>query len=360
MAIYIGLAVVTIIAAFFVNNKTAVQANTVTRQQMCNRILLAGIFALLFLVSACRIYVGNDYMPYLNIFERIHNGQVVSTEIGFNAVVKTVQFFFGTGGSAALVIFAIFAFGTAYFMLRAMYEQSEWFVWTFFLFMTSGYYFSSMMTVRYYFVLSIALYAVKYAVKKNWLPFLLWIMFAALFHKSVLFVIPVYWLAGRQWKKWHIWLAVGMCVTFLVFGDFYRRIIFYFYPYYENSIFDTGRTSLVNIAKCVCVLVLALLYYKDSVKVDKKIRFYFYLNLGSLILYVFCSFIPEVSRIGYYLNVTNIFLIPSVLKSIPDKRQRWFFNVVVAVAFCLYFAMFLRDAYAEGIRLLPYQSWLFH
>ncbi|MDE6063363.1 MAG: EpsG family protein, partial [Lachnospiraceae bacterium] len=93
---------------------------------------------------------------------------------------------------------------------------------------------------------------------------------------------------------------------------------------------------------------------------DEKIRFYFYLNLGSLILYVFCSFIPEVSRIGYYLNVTNIFLIPSVLKSIPDKRQRWFFSGAVAAAFCLYFAMFLRDAYAEGIRLLPYQSWLFH
>lgn len=360
MALYIGLTVVTIAAAFFVNNQTAVRANAVTRQQMCNRILLAGIFSLLFLVSACRIYVGNDYMPYLQIFERIHNGQVVSTEIGFNAVVKAVQFFFGTGISAALVIFTIFAFGTVYFMLRAMYEQSVCFVWTFFLFMTSGYYFSSMMTVRYYFVLAVVLYAMKYAVKKDWLPFVLWILFAALFHKSVLFVIPVYWLAGRQWKKWHILLAAGVCVTFLVFGDFYRRIIFYFYPYYENSVFDTGSTSLVNIAKCICVLALTLLYYKYTVKADGKIRFYFYLNLGSLILYVFCSFMPEVSRIGYYLNVANIFLIPSVLKAIPDKKQKRFFSGAVALAFCLYFAMFLRDAYAEGIRLLPYQSWLFH
>ena len=108
------------------------------------------------------------------------------------------------------------------------------------------------------------------------------------------------------------------------------------------------------------MLALALIYYKYTVKVDEKVRFYFFLNLGSLILYVFCSFMPEVSRIGYYLNVANIFLIPSALLSIPDKKQNRFFAGAVVMAFCLYFAMFLRDAYQEGIRLLPYQSWLFY
>ena len=76
-----------------------------------------------------------------------------------------------------------------------------------------------------------------------------------------------------------LFLAAG-CVSLLLFQDFYRRIIFFFYPFYEGSMFDTGETSLTNIAKCAAVLVLSLLYYKAAVKDDKKNRFCFYCNLG--------------------------------------------------------------------------------
>lgn len=358
MILYIGLTVVTIALAFFINSTITVQPNRVSRQQLVNRILLVCIFLLLTSVSAFRTGVGNDYGEYLEIFQAVHEGRHVSTEPGFNLVVKAVQFFFGAGRASSLIIFAVFAFATVYFMLRAVYEQSEWFVYSFFLLMVQGYYFNSMTTVRYYFVLSVALYAMKYVKEKKWCSFVLWIVFAAFFHKSVLFVIPVYFLAQVNWKRWHIFLASGVCVTFMLFQEQYRRIIFHFYPYYENSQFDNGQTSLINIAKCAGVLVLSLLYYKQAVKDSKENRFYFYLNLGSLILYVFCSFIPEISRVGFYMNVSNIFLVPSVIKSIPEKRHKWFLGTVITVAFCLYFAVFLRGAYQEGIRLLPYKSFL--
>lgn len=359
MALYIGLTLVTVALSLLVNNRVTVQPNSVSRQQMVNRILVAAVFVLLFGVSACRIHVGNDYGEYLEIFQALHEGRHVSTEIGFNAVVLLIQFFFGTGQVSSLMIFAVFAFATVFFLLKAAYDQSEWFGYTVFLFMAQGYYFSSMTTVRYYFVLSIALYAMKYAIKRRWAPFVLWILFAALFHKSVLFVIPVYFLATRKWKKWHLLLGAGVCVSFLVFQEQYRRIIFYFYPFYENSQFDNGETSLLNIAKCLGVLVLSLLYYKYAIRDKEENRFYFYLNAGSLALYVFCSFIPEISRVGFYLNAGNIFLIPGVLKSIPEKKQRIFFGAVATAAFCLYFILFLRGAYDVSLRLLPYKSWLF-
>lgn len=134
---------------------------------------------------------------------------------------------------------------------------------------------------------------------------------------------------------------------------------FFFYPFYEGSMFDTGETSLTNIAKCAAVLVLSLLYYKAAVKDDKKNRFCFYCNLGALVLYVFASFIPEISRIGYYLNITNIFLIPGIIVKIPEKRQRVLWMVLVAAAYLAYFGLFLRSAYSTDVRLLPYRNWIF-
>ena len=360
MILYLGLTVMTVALAYFVDNKaTNIQSNRISRQCMLNRVMLGTMFFLLFCVLAFRVDVGNDYGEYLDIFNDLHLGNHVSTEFGFNIVVRIVQFFFGTGVVSARIIFALFAAPTVSFMLRGMHDQSDWFVFSVFLFMANGYYFSAMTSVRYYFVLAIAVYAMKYVLQGKWLPFIAWIVFAACFHKSVLLVIPVYFIASRNWKKWHMLLLVALCVSFLLFEDFYRRIIFTFYPFYENSVFDNGETSLINILKSFAILVFCLLYYKSVVEKDRKIQFWFYLNLGSLVLYTCCSFIPEISRVAYYFNVSNIFLVPAVLFKIPDKKQKIFFGVVIGAAFLAYFVMFLYKAYNVEVGLLPYKTWLF-
>ena len=48
---------------------------------------------------------------------------------------------------------------------------------------------------------------------------------------------------------------------------------------------------------------------------NRRFRFYTYLNLGALVLYVFCSFLPIISRIGYYLMVSQILFLPMLLKA---------------------------------------------
>lgn len=329
----------------------------ITRQKMLNRILIIAVFLLLFAVSACRIAVGNDYWVYREDFLLIEQNRHVSFEFGFVWVVRFLQSMLEH--DKYLPVFAVFSFFTVLFFVRGMADQSEQFCFTVFLLMTGGYYFSSLNSVRYYLVLSVALYSIKYVLNSEWGKFVFCIALAATFHKSVLVVIPLYFLASRNWKKWHMLLLAAGCASLIIFQDFYRKIIFCFYPFYEGSMFDTGETSLTNIAKCAAVLVLSLIYYNTAIKGDKKNRFYFYCNLGALALYVFASFIPEISRIGYYLNITNIFLIPGVIEKIPAKKQRILWTVLVVAAYLAYFALFLRRAYSTDIRLLPYRNWIF-
>jgi len=329
----------------------------ITRQQMVNRILIIAVFLLLFAVSACRIAVGNDYWVYRSNFLLIEQDRYVSFEPGFVWTVKFLQSMLDH--DQYLPIFAVFSFFTVLFFVKAMAGLSEQFCLTVFLLMTGGYYFSSLNSVRYYLVLAIAMYSVKYVLQNEWEKFILCIFAASMFHKSVLIVIPFYFLAGRDWKRRHVILLGAGCASLLLFRDFYRKIIFYFYPFYEGSIFDTGEYSYANIAKGAAVLFLCLLYYKTAIQNDKKNKFFFYCNLGALALYVCAPFIPEISRIGYYLNVNNIFLIPGILVKIPNKKQRIFWMVSVVLAFSAYFALFLRSAYSTDIRLLPYRNWIF-
>ena len=83
------------------------------------------------------------------------------------------------------------------------------------------------------------------------------------------------------------------------------------------------------------------------------------------------------SRFGYYLITAHVLLVPGILMGMPDealeprgasalrllkkgagKKKKVMF--LMTAAFCLlYFAYFLLTAHQEGVRVLPYHSWIF-
>lgn len=263
------------------------------------------------------------------------------------------------GIDTKLTIFALFAFVTVFFMIKAVYEQSDDFLFSFFLFMTLSYYFQSMNTVRYYFAWAIAVFSMKYVLKKEYGKFVLLILLTATVHKSVLFVIPVYFLANRAIKRWQFGVLLLLAASGLIFRDLYLKIVIFLYPSYENTSYLDGGTSLINILRIIGVFVLTLLYYRQAVEGKEKNRFYFNLNVFSLLLYTCASFIPEISRIGYYMTAGHIFLLPSLVNHIEKAGQKRFWKVIIIGAALLYFAVFLIKAQDLLVRIVPYHTWIF-
>ena len=332
----------------------------ISRQQACNGLCLLSIFVILFAVSACRLNVGNDYAKYVEFMHLIACDayDYVPTEVGFNVLVTVLYEL--AGAENFLLVFAVFAFFTLWLFLKAMYEQSDSFGWSFFLFMAFGFYFSTFNTVRYYLALAMALYSIKYVLKKEWGKFVLLVLLGSAFHKSMLVVIPLYFLATLAWKKWQMALMALFCTTFFFLQDFYLKVVVFLYPSYEDTEYLEGGISWFNILRCLGVLVFALLYYKQAVEGSRRNRFYFYCNLGALVLYTCCSFLPIITRIGYYLNVTQILFIPAVLAKIDDKGQKRFWSIMIGLAAAGYFGLYLLRAGNDGIRVLPYQTFMFH
>jgi len=371
--VYLLLTVVAVALGLWVDNKDYVEGYIrggrafgacpgCDRQQARNRVAVAAVYCLLAGVSACRIAVGNDYWVYRDNFKLIAQGRHVSSEPGFNYVVKWIQQLFGY--DAYLPVFGFFSLITVFFFVRALHDQGSCFAFSLYLLMTGGYYFNSLNSVRYYFVLAVALFSMKYVLRAEYGKFILWILAGAMFHKSVLLVIPVYliarFLAAARLRKWH-YLAGGIFLATLIFGqNLYREIIFYFYPYYRDSMFDTGELSYANILKCVCVLALCLICYRNSLREDVQNRFYFFLNLFGLTVYCCGSFIPEVSRVGYYMIISQVFLIPRLLM---QMKKGWMHRLCLTGAvgfFGAYFFLLLRQMYDVDVRLLPYLNWIFN
>lgn len=337
---------------------------TINCQQARNRVVAFAVYILLTGVSACRIAVGNDYWVYRANFDLIAQERKVSSEIGFNTIVRFFQWLFDPGKVQYVSIFAFFSVITVFFYVRALWDQGSRFAFSLFLLMTGGYYFNSLNSVRYYFALALALFSMKYVLRGDYGKFICLVLAGALIHKSVLLVIPLYlltrFLASARLKKWHYCMGAVFLGSLIFCQEIYREIIFLFYPFYRDSVFDNGRISWANILKCVGVLFLCALSYRECLKEDIANRFYALLNLFGLVVYCCGGFIPETSRIGYYFIISQIFLIPELIAGMKRKWMKYMAAIAVILAFTTYFFLLLRGMYATDIRLLPYRNWIFN
>lgn len=369
MVVYLTLTALVLILSAFIQNETNANGQMsgkltmpFSRQEAVNVVAVFGCYAMLAAVSACRIAVGNDYWVYRENFKRIYVGRDVASEPGFNFIVYWMQKIFGYDNY--LPIFGLFSLITVAFFVKALKDQASWFWGSMFILLTSGYYFSSLNSVRYYLVIAIVMYAQKYVTRGEYLKFICWILFAALFHKSVLVVIPAYliikWICGLQ-LRWWMSIPAALLLASLVFGkNIYRRIIFLFYPDYEASVFDNNSISIVNVGMGVCCVILSILCYEVWKAGHKEIRFYAALNLAGLAINMFGSFIPEVTRISNYFKISQVFLIPALLYYLPGGWKKKLLTAGTISAFLIYFVYYLKAGYDINVRILPYLNWIFN
>lgn len=360
------------------------------RQRVMNKLCIAAIFTVLTLVAALRVDVGNDYGNYVVTAHEIFQRGYVVTEPGFNLVVRVLYSL--SGKEDHILMFAVFGAAIVAIFLKSMLDLSDSFFMSICLFMTLGVYFRSFNTVRYYLVLAATLYSLKYVVViRKWVcdrcvanggdyspvidivgrnelmqaicKFLVLILVAATFHKSVLIVIPLYGLCIIPWKKWTVAVIAIMGAISLFLHNQIFELALKLYPSYRDTIYiETEHTILENwqvIARCVLVIVLAIYCGREALKDREDNKLYLQMNILAVIIYVCGYYLPLITRVGYYLITSQLVLIPNIIMSVSDKIKRRRIIAIVAVLVLCYFAYFLLTAGKVGVHVLPYHSWLF-
>ena len=341
-----------------------------SRQRALNAVCVFAIGMALFLVSALRYHVGNDYYWYTEIMHEASVYGHVPTEEGFNMLVRAVFQLFGFEN--CLFVFALFSFVTVFLFLDALYRYSDCFALSFTMFILLGYYFQSLSTVRYYAVLPLSFYALRYSERRDWPRFLLVVCAGALFHKSILAVLVFYPLACMKWKKYMVAPAVLLCGALAALPSFWTEVAVRLYPTYQNVAFDRGTLSVPNVLRCVLVLVFVYLFAKPYLFRDtnasaagpedravRHMRVWTKLSVMGLVFYVCAWFLPQISRIAYYLTLPQLLLVPAVVYRIDDTKKRRLATAAVIFCCVLYFIRYMMRAGDDGILILPYRTFLF-
>ncbi|MBR0091256.1 MAG: EpsG family protein [Lachnospiraceae bacterium] len=363
MAVYLMLTVLTIgLASLTVHNAPAH-----SRALALNRTVICAIFVLLFAVSALRYRVGNDYWWYTEIMHEIsvlhHPGamRIVPTEPLFNGIVWLIYNLSGTDNY--LLAFAVMSFLTAAGFLYVIYRQSNNFFLSYTMFLLLCFYFQSFSTVRYYAALPLALMALPHALRGDWPRFALLVLTGGLLHKTLFAVFLLYPLARIRWNKILIAAGAALGAFCILFPDVVMRAGLLVYPTWEQAgkAAMQGSFSLLNVLRCALVLLFVAWNARNNrdILADESVRMQTKMTFMALVMYLVLWFVPQLSRLTYYLIVPQILLVPRVLMYVEDRREKRIQTALVIGACALYFCRYMLHAAEDGIRVLPYASFLF-
>lgn len=358
MAVYCGMLVLTLLfataaVAFPETSALLFQKSGRIVQFKQKNLFLFLSFCPLFLVSAPRFYVGVDYDGYVRIYNSLILQENVHTEWGFRLLNRFAYVVFGD----VQPIFVICAAFTLGLICIAIYRESPDPVLSLFLFVTMGYYFSAFNIMRQYLAIALVFFGLKWIRENRFLPFLLAVLAGMAFHKTVVLMLPFFFLLRIRWKQSYLLLITLFGLALYPFQDIISNfVINRFYPQYAGSDVITVLSSfeiVYYLALLGGLLLLAQLCGRRFLE-DPTNRILFNCAFYSFVIYLCFSFIPEINRIAIYFEIFVILLIPRIIAAMPKWKERVLFRILFYIGFTLFFIVTIY--FMGRYDVLPYQT----
>lgn len=307
------------------------------------------------MVLALRYGFGADYHgTYRNVFNAVlYNWDTylknAKVESGFILICHIVKNF--THDYVWLLF--ISAIITMYILTKAILENSENYVISILFVFITAMYFDMTNLVRQCIALSIFMYAIKYINKREIKKYILCIIIAMMFHISILFLMPVYFLYDFNVKNSY---KILIPVITLFFSTFIGKILTYIllkipkYAPYARKI-NVGSTDIILVLLFCIVYLLALFYSANSKGIED---FYVNMLMVAVTIGLASLSIPFLHRFLIYFKLLFIFYNPILFKNLTNKKWGFLIKIFVIVLFVLYtvYVVYIGDWYGAN----PYRN----
>ncbi|MDM0466715.1 EpsG family protein [Clostridium perfringens] len=348
MIIYVCATIISIIFAYISIYLKKDIRNTYANILRKISILLS--FLPLFIVSAIRYDVGTDYFyRYVPGFIYIQYGGIETYEKGFILLNKFILLF----TSNYQWLFVVTSFIFCFFTYKAIYDQSKGICLSIALLLVTSSYFISLNTLRQCMSVAIFLYATKYIKNRNIYKYMFWIFIAIMFHSSSIIYIPVYFIINNKIKyhfKEFIAIVIFMPILAKIFILFVNETK---YTAYFSSEFNTGKFDLWMFIINFSVLIFCYIFYNKG-KNDSEYIIFVNIQFITVILLLFSSIIPLISRIIICFTFSQVIFLPKIINYIKSSLIRNSTKILIVILYTIYMAnTIILRGYHE---VLPYKT----
>ncbi|MHB1315296.1 MAG: EpsG family protein [Christensenellales bacterium] len=319
------------------------------------------LFAILTLsmVSGFRFLVGTDYVNYSILYDDLRNSllPVVAAqqiEIGYAALSA----FFGLFSEAPFAFFLFVSVVTNAFIVLALRNYSKMFWLSCVLYILTFFFFTTFNLIRQAMALSIIFYAHKYLMGKNFFKYLLCVLAAALFHTSVLIMIPVYFIVRRPAWSTVIWIGFFGVIVFFILYDSIISALFSVLSGTRYSAYDMvmkNATQGVNILRIVVAampVALAFVFRKGIREISPDSNIVVNMTAIAFMITVIAYKQIYFARISLYFNAYYLLLLPYFPRLFKDKRLQLIMLFGILICYTTYCYVLMPK---EG-GILPYKT----
>jgi len=310
--------------------------------------------SILIFIGGFRDGLGVDYNTYKYIYNNLD--YAITMEKGY----YVLNYFFNKLGFPVYIIFLISISITLIFVFHTISKYSKiWFVSFFIFFTNPGLYFENFSGVRQFIAISIFFFSIKYIIERNIFKYFFMIFIGVLFHKSILFMIPFYFLLNINYSKIQIITLILLSVILnkldiiMVIFDLTKSLLPDRYLVYANYavnsevVFNSGLTFIINLG-----IFILIVLNKDKFKTNEIfLRAYMYYFVIFSIFQKYFVF----SRVSWYFEIFSIIVIPNVIFEFNKKNRKL---LVIGIIF-YYFLIFTKALYIGGeepMKIIPYKN----
>ncbi|MCI5655821.1 EpsG family protein [Candidatus Pseudoruminococcus sp.] len=347
-----------------------------------NMIFLFLAFGQLYLLTIFRFLIGYDYVLYAKAFMDLQtqdfwNFTYYDWEYGFVLITKLLGMILPSYTS----YFAVIAIFTLIPVAIFIYRNTEK-VWIgTFMYINFFLFFMQMNFIRQAIAVSITLLAWQFIKKKKFFWFLLIILFASLFHSTVLVMIPFYFITKmRPTGKQVIFYGYALTVFYFSSTGILNLITKIFHQEYNNTQFINEGISLIYAVVPIIILVFTLLNAEKMLKTNPNNRYIISMVFAGTFFMVIMAKHSILERFSYYFFIYIALLVPELISSVEKygfgrvknnamlpnetpaedvKRFKRQSNILTIVILVLSYSIFTYGMFKNAHGVIPYTSWTF-
>jgi len=333
------------------------------------------------LLPAIRLDVGHDYYAYYDIFNAV---EPLSKYSSFENMFLCFSNIHGEKGFLFIISifkeidlsFEFFIFFIAFLnfliltfaLIKFQKEFNINIFFSLFLYISLFYFISHFSQIRFGLVIVIFLLSIYFMYHNKMFLYLFTILFGTLFHKIILFALPLYFLRNLNIQSYSKSIMI-LVVGFVLYKINILKLIIYFISGYDAwlitqilhySTMEKYLNKSLPLLSIIyfCVIYFISLYFHRNKSIDEKndklISIFLLLMLLSIFINISFWTVGIIGgRISTMLYVSIVILVPMILKKIKSNTNKIIYVCIIAF---YAFIQFYKTIYFENNNLLPYKT----
>lgn len=284
-------------------------------------------FGILFLLLALRDNVGADYLRYVELYDQIgmdtlniNEKEWLSGSLGYWIFNRLLYYV----GASHYLMFAVMGFTTLFFFFKAIKTQSTNGAFSLYIFICFCLYYQCFNTIRQMLAIAIVFYSYRYLSENKLQKYVIYVLVAALFHKSVLVCLLI-WPIRKLKINYETLFMYTVAGSLFFFGFDFLLNIFSHTTYVSTYInsgqysMSFGMSTLLNFGVRLFMFVFSVCFYRETIRRNIKMIPLYNIAAICTIAQLGAIRFNLFGRLTTYFYVIYIILLPEVFKSMEEK-----------------------------------------